>query len=292
VLGAELLNERTGLVEHVAGLPSELVDDDLAAKQFDLLVVRTQLSVPRHDASFDSYRKKIVAGLLEELGNVPMVAKELPLILEIQTEEYWRDVNAPMLETVRRRIRELVKLIEVKRLPVVYTDFEDEIGTGTAIEVQGVGVGTDMDRFRLKARHFLKGHENQIAVLKLKRNEPLTPVDLAELENVFVGAGAQPGEIEQVRAGGGLGLFVGLERDAAKKAFEGFLAGKAPTADQIEFLNMIIDHLTERGAMEPKLLYESPFTDVNPHGIAGLFRQPEVEQVISILDQVRRRAAV
>ena len=82
-----------------------------------------------------------------------------------------------------------------------------------------------------------------------------------------------------------------MERDAAKRAFDDFLIGKTPTSDQLEFLNMVIDHLTERGAMDPKLLYESPYTDIDPLGIAGLFRQQEVEHVISILDEVRRRAA-
>ena len=37
------LDEQTELIEHVAGLPSALVDDDVAAKQFDLLILRTQL---------------------------------------------------------------------------------------------------------------------------------------------------------------------------------------------------------------------------------------------------------
>jgi hypothetical protein len=32
-----------------------------------------------------------------------MVAAEMPLILEIQTDELWQDVTLPMLETVRRR---------------------------------------------------------------------------------------------------------------------------------------------------------------------------------------------
>ena len=291
------LNERAELIEHVAGLPSELTDDDIAAKQFDLLILRAQLAILRHEASFEGYRTKIIAiaALLEELGNVPMVAKELALILEIQTDEYWQDIIAPMLESVRRRLRDLVKLIELKKRPVVYTDFEDEIGAAVPVAIQGVSVGTDMDRFRLKARHFLKGHENHLAVLKLKRNEPLTPVDLSELEKVFVNAGAQLAEIEQLKAAGGLGLFVrslvGLERESAKRAFEGFLASKSLSADQIEFLNMVIDYLTERGAMDPRLLYESPFTDIDPMGISGLFGQPEIDHVVSILDDVRRRAA-
>jgi type I restriction enzyme R subunit len=43
-------------------------------------------------------------------------------------------------------------------------DFEDEIGVGADIGVSGVPVGTDMDRFRAKARHFLKTNEIHIAV--------------------------------------------------------------------------------------------------------------------------------
>ena len=54
---------------------------------------------------------------------------------------------------------------------------------------------------------------------------------------------------------------------------------------------MVIDHLTERGAMDPRLLYESPFTDIDPLGIAGVFGEPEIDHVVSILDDVRRRAA-
>lgn len=293
-LGSE---ERSELIEHVAGLPSALVDDDLAAKQFDLLILKAQLCILRHDPALENCRCSIVelAGLLQELSNVPLVGKEMQLILEVQTDEYWQDVTAPMLEAVRRRLRGLITLIELKKRPIVYTDFEDEIGTATDVTVQGVSVGTDMDRFRLKVRQFLKGHENHIAVLKLKRNEPLTALDLSELQKVLVGAGAEQGEIAAVQMSGGLGLFVrslvGMERDAAKRAFDGFLAGKALSSDQIEFVNMVIDYLTERGAMDPRLLYESPFTDVDPMGVAGLFGEAEVNEVVAILEDVRQRAA-
>lgn len=68
--------------------------------------------------------------VLEELRNIPMVAAELSLILELQTDEYWQDITVPMLETVRRRLRSLIKLIEYKKRSIVYSDFEDEIGAG------------------------------------------------------------------------------------------------------------------------------------------------------------------
>ena len=46
------VDERNELVGDVAGLPSELVDKDLEAKQFDLLMLRLQLGLLRHERSF------------------------------------------------------------------------------------------------------------------------------------------------------------------------------------------------------------------------------------------------
>jgi type I restriction enzyme, R subunit len=77
-------------MEHIAGLPSAYEDDDLAAKQFDHLVLLTQLALLRADPALVSRQARImgVASQLEELGNVPMVAAEMALILEVQTDEF------------------------------------------------------------------------------------------------------------------------------------------------------------------------------------------------------------
>ena len=162
--------------------------------------------------------------------------------------------------------------------------------------VQGFNPGTDMTKFRSKVRQFVEANRDHIAIIKLRRNEPLTLMDMSELERMFVQAGlVDSGVMETLRAEGGLGIFVrslvGLDREAAKKAFAEFIAGKNLTADQIEFVDMIIEHLTERGVMPPSLLYESPFTDLNPLGVKGLFGDDGAAEVISILDDVRRRAA-
>jgi type I restriction enzyme R subunit len=51
----------------------------------------------------------------------------------------------------------------------------------------------------------------------------------------------------------GLGLFVrsliGLDREADKAALSGFTKGKTLCANQIEFLDLIVDHLTEQGTL-------------------------------------------
>ena len=102
-------------------------------------------------------------------------------------------------------------------------------------------------------------------------------------------------ELQKAKAeSSGLGLFVrslvGLDREAAKQAMAGFMAGKTLGANQIEFVNLIVEHLTEHGVMNAELLYESPFTDLNPQGPEGVFNSDQVDELVSLLGQVRGRA--
>ena len=85
--------------------------------------------------------------------------------------------------------------------------------------------------------------------------------------------------------------LVGLDREAAKRAFTEFLEGRRLTADQLEFLDLVIDHLTARGVMDPKLLYEAPFTDFDRNGVEGVFEKPDVVHLVQILREIEPRAA-
>jgi type I restriction enzyme R subunit len=230
------------VVDHQIDKPSELVDEDLEAKQFDLLMLRLQLGLLRHERSFTRWSEDVrqIAGALEEKASIPMVRAELELIIEVQTDEFWQDITALMLEDVRKRLRSLVKFIEKTKRQNIYTDFADLIGEDREIDLPGFAAGHDAERFRDKTQQFLRMHESDPVIHKLRWNEPLSRADLDALEKILVAAGAgTPDDLSKVRSGSGLGLFVremiGLDREAAKRAFDGFLAGKTLTANQIQW---------------------------------------------------------
>ena len=194
------------------------------------------------------------------------------------------------------RLRDLVKFIEKQKRKLIYTDFEDQLGSETPVDLPGFTEGTDYTKFRAKVQAFLRAHQDHIAIHKLRMNKPLTATDLAELERILVESGI--GGADDIRRAAneshGLGLFVrsliGLDCGAAKEALAGFLNGKTLSSNQIEFVNLIVNRLTERGVIEPAMLYESPFTDLTPSGPEGLFDATEIDELIATLAAVKERA--
>ncbi len=284
----------TELAKDVAGLPTELPSESEDAKRFDLLMLNLQLARLRSDPSFERWRDRVkaIAGLLEEKSAIPMVRDQMSLIQEVQTDEWWQDASLPMLEKLRRRLRDLVQLIDKKQRKPVFTDFEDEMDPEVAFAFSGLDTTAEFARFRIKAQTFLREHKDHIAIRKLRWNKPLTATDLSELERLFIESEVGSREnVERAKSEShGLGLFVrsliGMEREAAKEAIAGFIAGRTLSANQIEFVNLLVDQLTARGVVVPEALYESPFTDITPRGPEGLFDESQVGLLIVALQGV------
>ena len=99
---------------------------------------------------------------------------------------------------------------------------------------------------------------------------------------------------ERARAEG-LGVFirslVGMDRQAAIKAFAGFLQGKSLNANQQQFISMLVEELTRSGIMEAGRLFESPFSDVAQSGLETLFGSDGARELPQILEAIRRSAA-
>ncbi|QVI29633.1 DEAD/DEAH box helicase family protein [Mycolicibacterium neoaurum] len=295
-----LTEEAAGEVaEDLAGLPSSELDTDEQAKRFDLLILRRQLAQLEGDAvAAEQLREKVqnIASALLTKTTIPSVAAQQALLDEVAGDEWWIDVTLPMLELARLRLRGLLFALDPVARNRVYTDFEDELSESTMVELPGITPGTNWERFRAKASAYLKQHQDHLALQRLRRNKPLTEEDLAALEQMLIDSGTGAvADIELAKQQShGLGLFVrsliGLDREAAVEAFGAYLDGTKFTADQIHFINLIINELTANGLMEPARLYESPYTDRAPTGPEAVFPEVDVDRIVGILRTVRANA--
>ena len=290
-------DKRKELVEEVAPLPSSHMLGTEDAKRFDLLMFQLELALLKGSKRFDTLRKQLleIASALEEQTAIPAIAQHQELIEEIQTDQWWEGVTVPLLELVRLRLRDLIQHIEKSRKAIVYSNFADEIGEGVELQLPQVGEA-DFARFKSKARHFLRAHQDNLVLHKLRQGKPLTSSDLAELEKMLLDAGVgEADDIERAReTSHGFGRFVrslvGLDRAAVSEAFGGFIAAGTATAAQIEFINMVIEHLTDQSMMDPELLYEPPFTGVAPTGPEHLFDEAKVVRLVSKIREINDSA--
>jgi type I restriction enzyme R subunit len=290
-------DKRDELLNEVAALPTDIKPDSEEAKRFDLLMFSLELALLKASPSYERLKKQLVeiASALEEQMAIPAIAAQGALIQEVQTDLWWEGITVPLLDLTRRRLRDLVQHIDKKRKAIVYTNFEDDLGIATGIELPQVGE-VNFVKFKKKARHFLREHDDHLTLQKLRRGRPLTETDLKQLEELLLSAGV--GDAEQVEKAAelsdGLGRFIrsliGLERSSVVEAFSEFVGDSSATAEQIEFVEMIIEHLTEKGVMEPALLYGSPFTDIAPSGPEQVFDMTRTDRLIEAIERINKSA--
>lgn len=289
---------RDELIDEVAPLPNQMKSEPEEAKRFDLLVFNLEIGLLKGSKRFDQLKKQLIeiASALDEQTSIPTIAAQHALILDILSDHWWEGITVPLLELVRLRLRGLVHHIEKRKKAIVYTNFIDELGEMRELDLPQVGE-VDFARFKRKARHFLREHEDHIAIAKLRHGKPLTAIDIEELQQMLRSEGIGDAEHfeKATELAHGFGAFirslVGLDRGAVAEAFSEFLGDGAATAEQIEFIEMVIEHLTEKGAMDPGLLYESPFIDKAPEGPQQVFDFERTKKLIAVIQGLNDSAA-
>lgn len=124
----------------------------------------------------------------------------------------------------------------------------------------------DLKNYKAKAEYYIRQHQDNIAIAKLKRNKPLTSTDIAMLEEVLWSEVGTKQDYEQEFGEKPLGEFVreivGLDMNAAKEAFSEYLTNASLDSRQIYFVNQIVEYIVHNGMMKDlSVLQESPFTD-------------------------------
>jgi type I restriction enzyme R subunit len=280
------------IADSLAGLPNGLPNEDPLAKEFDLLCLQLQLAILKTSNSYGRLRDRVrdILGQLETKPDIPMIKGQLGFIQEVQAESWWNGVTPSGVEGIRVRIRDLVKFIDRQKRQSVITDFTDEMGEVQIVDIPTHQTGFSREQYRRKVEAYIRQHEDHLAIAKLKRNIPLTEMDLSALEEMLFSAE----EIESRQRfeevfGNTKSLkrlireIVGLDRHAAKQAFARYLEGTTFSANQIRFIENIIDILTKNGIMNPGLLYEFPFTDSHPEGLDGIFNEDEADKIVAIV---------
>ena len=286
------------LHDHIAPLMMETDQDELA-KRFDALMLDLQLCVLNGEKKQSKLIQKVVstAGKLSKKASIPSVAQKMDTLKAVQQKIFWEGATIPGIERVRIELRDIIKFLDQENTPIYFTMFEDEF-SGVAKEHQLLYNFNDLDAYKRKVEQYLKEQSNNITIHKLRNNIPITKGELETLDRMLFEQGTigTKAEFTKVYGEQPLGRFirsiVGLDVQAAKLAFAEILNNQTLNAQQIRFMDAVINFLNVKGIIEPAMLFETPFTDINTTGVAGLFDDQVASKIISLIETINHNAEV
>lgn len=268
--------------------------DELTAVRFDSLMYGMELDVLNDGNGGRGLRdlKKKVASLLQDSLDIPEVANQKKLLEKCGDDQYLSSLSIWDMEEIRKGLRYLMKYIVKDEVRIYETDYRDTLQD---MEIRQPSLPSlELDTYKERMRKYIKAHENEGCILKLKENQPFTSRDYQELQKALWEEAGTKADYEAEYADRPLGEFVrsitGLDQKAAKEIFAKYIDEAELDSEQIEFVNEIIDYLVINGTMNIQVLQQSPFTDRG--GIFALFgkEQGKWMKIKKGIEEVNSRA--
>lgn len=239
-------------------------EDDPKAMRFDYLLYGIELAylVGKKYGRARSDLFKKVAGVAG-VANIPEIMAQSELINKILHTDYVATAGINEFEHIRECLRDLIKYIPHDGL-IYDTNFDDEILSIDWNESELEN--DDLKNYKAKAEFYVRQHQDNEVITKLKSNIPLNADDIKVLEQILWSEVGSKEDYEAEYGEKPLGEFVreivGLDMTAAKEAFAEFLDNVNLDSRQIYFVNQIVEYIVHNGLMKDlSVLQESPFTD-------------------------------
>ena len=238
--------------------------DEASAVRFDALMYGIELAYlvgKKYTRARSDLHKKVVG--IASVANIPEIQAQSEFINMILHTDYVYAAGINEFEEIRERLRNLMKYLPHSNVRYD-TNFADEL---LSIEWNESELENDeLKNYKAKAEYYIRQHQDNIAIAKLKTNQPLTAADIATLEEALWQEVGTKQDYEQEYGSKPLGEFVreivGLDMNAAKEAFSEYLTNTSLDDRQIYFVNQIVEYIVHNGILKDfSVLQESPFTD-------------------------------
>lgn len=268
-------------------------NDEAGAMRFDALIYGMELAClagKKYGKAKSDLLKKVSG--LASIANIPEIQVRAELIKKILNTDYLEHAGIDEFEHIRENLRDLMKYLP-KSSPRYDTDFTDQI---LSVDWQESDLENDeLKNYKAKAEYYVRQHQDNLVIAKLRANKPLTASDISVLEDILWNEVGTREDYETEYGKKPLGEFVreivGLDMNAAKEAFSEFLNSTHMDSRQIYFVSQIIEYIVHNGLMKDlSVLQESPFTDRG--SVVEIFTDLDVWRGIrEVIEQINANAA-
>lgn len=262
--------------------------------EIDLVDLGTALLSGNRDAA-DALREAVVEQIAELPLGVNLVARERDLIDAILGAEWWASVDQPKLRDLASRLGPLMRFRQQRPGAIVSLNLADVTAVHERVVVGPDGRDMPIATYRQGVEETIRRLLADNPVLqRLQSGEDVSEGDLRELAELL--ARQDPGideeklrKVYDVRQASFVRLIrhvLGIEplerwSTFVTREFEDFIAEHTTyTALQIRFLQTMRTFILQRGVVERRDLVDSPFTQLHPQGIRGVFPAREIDEVV------------
>lgn len=288
--------DRRDIIEHLAQLITSREQDENAIS-FDVLMYGLILSTLESSKSFSRLKthvKKNAETLLNECATIPDVKKRISEIKSLTQEDYWNICDILQFEKTRQELRDIIRYLPSHTTKMHYVDFSDEESERT----EGVKFNLSSDDFedyRAKVNKYVETHKEQPAIKKLIHNEPITVDDYKELECIFTKELGTKEQYETNYSDTPFGLLIRkiakMNRDSAYAAFSTFIAEERPNAEQLHFIEQVVDYVVENGCIKNIMDLMNPPFD-RPLRFSVVFNRDEQIKFVQVVNTIKTNAMV
>lgn len=269
--------------------------DEPSALRFDALIYGLELAhvVGKNDERAKRDLIKRANALSRLIGkHIDEIDRRKEIIDKVLSDSYVDGAGIIEFEEIRTGLRDIMSFIK-STVQTYDTNFDDDILSTDWHESELEN--DDLKNYKAKAEFYIKQHQDNIVIAKLKTNKPLTTGDVKALEDILwneIGTRKDyEGEIGDKPLGEFVREIVGLDMNAAKEAFSEYLNETNYDSRQIYFVNQIVEYVVHNGMIKDmSVLMESPFTDRG--SITDIFNASVWMGIKKVIDQINANANV
>jgi type I restriction enzyme R subunit len=275
------------------------------AYRFDLLVTRIQLELLKKSASFDGLRDEVINQVNALRKNLNQVQARAATIKRVNAPDhpFWNEPTHSGLEEMRVQLRGIMqyrqKDVRLPAEPRIY-DIPENLDLVAEEEYQPRALeGMDMIQYRNRVEAVLRRLEAENpTLLKIKRGQSVSEKDLDDLVKLVLVQDSMV-DLRLLReffpdTAGHLDFairrIIGMEAQAVDKVFADFVKRYSAglSAPQIQFLNLIKNHIRKYGTIQLEELYDAPFTTLHADSVDGVFKDDQqVDFLLNVLDRFK-----
>ena len=157
--------------------------DEASAVRFDALMYGIELAYligKKYGKARSDLLKKVSA--ISTVANIPEIMVQAELINQILHTDYLDRAGINEFEHIRESLRDLMKYLPKKKVRYD-TNFEDDI---LSIEWKESELeNDDLKNYKAKAEYYVRQHQDDLVIAKLKKNKPMTQDDIKTLEKIL-----------------------------------------------------------------------------------------------------------